>query len=266
MPLKGADLEKDGLLQFPAVMGALVPAINIAGVEARQLKFTGPILSEIYQGTIKKWNDPKIVALNPGVKLPDANITVVYRSDGSGTTFVWTDYLSRVSPEWKSKIGANTSVQFPVGVGGKGNEGVSASVKQIANSIGYVEYAYAKQNKLSYGLVQNRDGKFPAPDDKSFQAAAANANWEAAPGFGIIINDQPGAESWPISTASFILMYKNPADKAQSAEVLKFFDWAFKNGDKLALDLEYVPMPANVKDKIRASWKGITDASNKPVF
>ncbi|OYW62643.1 MAG: phosphate ABC transporter substrate-binding protein PstS [Bosea sp. 12-68-7] len=220
----------------------------------------------MYQGTIKKWNDPKIVALNPGVKLPDANITVVYRSDGSGTTFVWTDYLSRVSPEWKSKIGANTSVQFPVGVGGKGNEGVSASVKQIANSIGYVEYAYAKQNKLSYGLVQNRDGKFPAPDDKSFQAAAANANWEAAPGFGIIINDQPGAEAWPITSATFILMHKKADKPEQSAAALKFFDWAFKNGDKLALDLEYVPMPANVKDKIRASWKGITDASNKPVF
>jgi phosphate transport system substrate-binding protein len=266
MPLKGEDLEKDGLLQFPAVMGALVPAINIAGVEARQLKFTGPILSEIYQGTIKKWNDPKLTALNPGVKLPDANITVVYRSDGSGTTFVWTDYLSRVSPEWKSKIGANTSVQFPVGVGGKGNEGVSASVKQIANSIGYVEYAYAKQNKLSYGLVQNRDGQFPVPDDKSFQAAAANANWEEAPGFGIIINNQPGAEAWPITSATFILMHKKAEKPEQSAAALKFFDWAFKNGDKLALDLEYVPMPANVKDKIRASWNGITDGSNKPVF
>lgn len=266
MPLKGEDLEKDGLLQFPAVMGALVPAINIAGVEARQLKFTGEMLSEIYQGTIKKWNDPKLVALNPGVKLPDANITVVYRSDGSGTTFVWTDYLSRVSPEWKSKIGANTSVQFPVGIGGKGNEGVSASVKQIANSIGYVEYAYAKQNKLSYGLVQNRDGKFPEPDDKSFQAAAANANWSEAPGFGIIINNQPGAEAWPITSATFILMHKKADKPEQSAAALKFFDWAFKNGDKLALDLEYVPMPANVKDQIRASWKGITDASSKPVF
>lgn len=266
MPLKGEDLEKDGLLQFPAVMGALVPAINIAGVEARQLKFTGEMLSEIYQGTIKKWTDPKIVALNPGVKLPDANITVVYRSDGSGTTFVWTDYLSRVSPEWKSKIGANTSVQFPVGIGGKGNEGVSASVKQIANSIGYVEYAYAKQNKLSYGLVQNRDGKFPEPDDKSFQAAAANANWSEAPGFGIIINNQPGAEAWPITSATFILMHKKADKPEQSAAALKFFDWAFKNGDKLALDLEYVPMPANVKDQIRASWKGITDASSKPVF
>ena len=266
MPLKGEDLEKDGLLQFPAVMGALVPAINIAGVEARQIKFTGEMLSEIYQGTIKKWNDPKIVAINAGVKLPDANITVVYRSDGSGTTFVWTDYLSRVSPEWKSKIGANTSVQFPVGIGGKGNEGVSASVKQIANSIGYVEYAYAKQNKLAYGLVQNRDGKFPVPETESFQAAAANANWNEAPGFGIIINNQPGAEAWPITSATFILMHKKADKPEQSAAALKFFDWAYKNGDKLAVDLEYVPMPANVKDQIRASWKGITDASSKPVF
>ncbi|KPF68853.1 phosphate ABC transporter substrate-binding protein [Bosea sp. AAP35] len=266
MPLKGEDLEKDGLLQFPAVMGALVPAINIAGVEARQIKFTGEMLSEIYQGTIKKWNDPKLVALNPGVKLPDANITVVYRSDGSGTTFVWTDYLSRVSPDWKSKIGANTSVQFPVGIGGKGNEGVSASVKQIANSIGYVEYAYAKQNKLAYGLVQNRDGKFPVPETESFQAAAANANWNEAPGFGIIINNQPGAEAWPITSATFILMHKKADKPEQSAAALKFFDWAYKNGDKLAVELEYVPMPANVKDQIRASWKGITDASSKPVF
>ncbi|PZN99558.1 MAG: phosphate ABC transporter substrate-binding protein PstS [Hyphomicrobiales bacterium] len=266
MPLKGEDLEKDGLLQFPAVMGALVPAINIAGVEARQIKFTGPMLSEIYMGTIKKWTDPKIVALNPGIKLPDANITVVYRSDGSGTTFVWTDYLSRVSPEWKSKIGANTSVQFPVGIGGKGNEGVSASVKQIANSIGYVEYAYAKQNKLSYGLVQNRDGQFPVPETESFQAAAANANWSEAPGFGIIINNQPGAQAWPITSATFILMHKKADKPEQSQAALKFFDWAYKNGDKLAIDLEYVPMPANVKDQIRASWKGITDASSKPVF
>jgi phosphate transport system substrate-binding protein len=266
MPLKGEDLEKDGLLQFPAVMGALVPAINIQGVAAREIKFTGPILSEIYQGVIRKWNDPKLTALNPSVKLPDANITVVYRSDGSGTTFVWTDYLSRVSADWKSKIGANTSVQFPVGVGGKGNEGVSASVKQINNSIGYVEYAYAKQNNLAYGLVQNRDGQFPNPDDKSFQAAAANANWNEAPGFGIIINNQPGAEAWPITSATFILMHKKADKPEQSKAALAFFDWAFKNGDKLALDLEYVPMPANVKDQIRASWKGITDASSKPIF
>lgn len=266
MPLKGEDLEKDGLLQFPAVIGALVPAINIPGVETRKLKFTGPLLSEIYLGTIKKWNDPKLAALNPDVKLPDANITVVYRSDGSGTTFVWTDYLSRVSPEWKSKIGANTSVQWPVGIGGKGNEGVSASVKQIANSIGYVEYAYAKQNSLAYGLIQNKDGKFPLPDDETFQAAAANANWSEAPGFGIIINNQPGEKAWPVTSATFILMHRKSDKPEQSREVLKFFDWAFKNGDKLATELEYVPLPANVKDQIRAAWKGVTDPSGKPVF
>jgi phosphate transport system substrate-binding protein len=266
MPLKGEDLEKDGLLQFPAVIGALVPAINIPGVETRKLRFTGQLLSEIYLGSIKKWNDPKLVALNPDVKLPDANINVVYRSDGSGTTFVWTDYLSRASTDWKSKIGANTSVQWPVGIGGKGNEGVSASVKQIANSIGYVEYAYAKQNGLAYGLVQNRDGQFPLPDDETFQAAAANANWSEAPGFGIIINNQPGAKAWPITSATFILMHRKPAKPEQSREVLKFFDWAFKNGDKLAQDLEYVPLPANVKDMIRESWKGVTDPSGKPIF
>jgi phosphate transport system substrate-binding protein len=266
MPLKGEDLEKSGLLQFPAVMGALVPAINIPGIATRQLKFSGQLLAEIYMGEVKKWNDPKIAALNPDLKLPDANITVVYRSDGSGTTFVWTDYLSRVSPGWKSKIGANTSVQFPTGVGGKGNEGVSASVKQITNSIGYVEYAYAKQNNLTYGLVQNRDGKFPNPETESFQAAAANANWDEAPGFGIIINDQPGEKAWPITSATFILMYKKADKPEQSAAALKFFDWAYKSGDKLAIELEYVPLPDNVKDKIRASWKGIVDSSNKPIF
>ncbi len=266
MPLKGEDLEKDGLLQFPAVIGALVPAINIPGVETRKVKFTGQMLADIYMGGIKKWNDPKIVALNPEVKLPDTNITVVYRSDGSGTTFVWTDYLSRVSADWKTKIGANTSVQWPVGIGGKGNEGVSASVKQVANSIGYVEYAYAKQNNLAYGLVQNKDGNFPIPDDETFQAAAANANWSEAPGFGIIINNQPGAQAWPITSATFILMHKKPEKPEQSREVFKFFEWAFKNGDKLATDLEYVPLPANVKDMIRTSWKGVTDPSGKPIY
>ncbi len=266
MPLKGEDLTKDGLLQFPAVMGGVVPAINIAGVKPRELKLTGELISDIYLGNIKKWNDPKLVALNPGVTLPDANITVVYRSDGSGTTFVWTDYLARVSADWKGKIGSNTSVQWPVGVGGKGNEGVSASVKQIANSIGYVEYAYAKQNALSYGLVQNAAGKFPAPDDVSFQAAAANADWSSAPGFGVILNNQKGDQAWPITSATFILMHAKADKPEQSQAALKFFDWAFKNGDKLALDLEYVPMPVGVKDQIRASWKGITDNSGKSLF
>lgn len=266
MPLKGEDLTKDSLIQFPAVMGALVPAINIEGIKPRELKFTGELLADIYMGKIAKWNDPKLAALNPGLKLPEANINVVYRSDGSGTTFVWTDYLSRVSGEWKSKIGANTSVQWPVGIGGKGNEGVSASVKQIANSIGYVEYAYAKQNALSYGLVGNAAGNFPAPEDKNFQAAAEGADWNAAPGFGIILNNQPGKDAWPITSATFILMQASPAKPEQSAAALKFFDWVYKNGDKMAQELEYVPLPANVKDKVRASWSGIKDPAGKPVF
>ena len=253
MPLKGEDLEKDKLVQFPAAIGALVPAVNIAGVEQRGIKFTGPVLADIYLGKIAKWNDKAIADLNPGVKLPETNINVVYRSDGSGTTFVWTDYLSRVSDEWKSKIGANTSVSWPVGIGGKGNEGVSASVKQIANSIGYVEYAYAKQNKLSYGLVSNKDGKFPVPEERNFQAAAANADWAASPGYGVILNNQPGANAWPITSATFILMRKE-ADAAKNADAIRFFDWAFINGDKIASELEYVPLPANVKEKIRATW------------
>jgi phosphate transport system substrate-binding protein len=266
MPLKGEDLDSAGLLQFPTVMGALVPAINVPGIEAGKLKLTGTVLADVYMGTIKKWNDPKIAGLNAGLQLPDININVVYRSDGSGTTFVFTDYLSRVSAEWKGKIGANTSVQFPVGVGGKGNEGVAASVKQIANSIGYVEYAYAKQNKLSFALVQNKDGQYPAPTIEAFQAAAANADWNAAPGFGIIINDQPGAKSWPITSATFILVYKKTDKAEQAKEVMKFFDWAYKSGDAMATELEYVPLPANVKDKVRASWKTIVDGSDKPIF
>jgi phosphate transport system substrate-binding protein len=265
-PVKGQELTRDGMMQFPMVMGGVVPALNVQGIGQRGLKLTGPVLAEIYLGTIKKWNDPKITALNPGVTLPDATINVVYRSDGSGTTFVWTEYLGLVSPEWKSKIGTNTSVQWPVGVGGRGNEGVSGTVRQIANSIGYVEYAYAKQNNLAYALVQNKAGNFPVPDDKSFQAAAAEANWEGAPGFGISLNDQASKDAWPIVSATFILMYAKPADPARSQAALKFFDWAFTNGDKLALDLEYVPMPDPVKAKVRASWKGITDPSGRPIF
>ena len=265
-PLKGDDLEKSGLVQFPTVMGGVVPAINIAGVEPGQLKLTGDIIAQIYLGDIKKWNDPKIVALNAGVKLPDANINPVYRSDGSGTTFVFTDYLSKVSADWKAKIGANQSVQWPVGIGGKGNEGVSASVKQVANSIGYVEYAYAKQNKLAHALVQNADGKFPAPDDKAFQAAAANANWNEQPGFGISLNNQKGADAWPITSATFLLVYAKPEKPEDTQAALKFVDWAFKNGDQLALDLDYVPLPAAVKDQVRNAWKGVTDPSGKPIF
>ncbi|POR46146.1 phosphate ABC transporter substrate-binding protein PstS [Bosea psychrotolerans] len=265
-PLKGEDLTKEGLIQFPTVMGGVVPAINIAGVEAGKLKLTGQLIAEIYLGDIKKWNDPKIAALNAGVTLPDASINPVYRSDGSGTTFVWTDYLSRVSPDWKTKIGANQSVQWPVGIGGKGNEGVSASVKQVANSIGYVEYAYAKQNKLAYALVQNADGNYPAPDDKAFQAAAANANWNEAPGFGISLNNQKGAQAWPITSATFILVHAKPEKPEEAQAALKFFDWAYKSGDALATGIDYVPLPGNVKDMVRAAWKGVVDNSGKPIF
>ncbi len=265
-PLKGDDLQQSGLIQFPTVMGGVVPAINIAGVEARQLKLTGPIIAEIYLGTIKKWNDPKIVALNAGIKLPDANINPVYRSDGSGTTFVFTDYLSKVSADFRTKLGTNTSVQWPVGIGGKGNEGVSASVKQVANSIGYVEYAYAKQNKLSYALIQNADGQFPVPDDVSFQAAAANANWSEQPGFGISLNNQKGEKAWPITAATFLLVHAKPDKPEQVQAALKFVDWAFQKGDAMALELEYVPLPQSVKDQVRASWKGVTDPSGKPIY
>ena len=267
MPLKGEDLTKDGLVQFPAVLGALVPVINVAGIGQREMKLTGPVLAQIYMGKIKKWNDDQIKALNPGLALPDAGITVVYRSDGSGTTFVWTDYLSRISPEWKSAVGANTSVKFAVGVGGKGNEGVSATVKQVANSIGYVEYAYAKQSSHNYALVQNAAGQYPLPDDKTFQAAAAGADWSSAPGFGIILNNQPGKDAWPVTSATFILVYANPEFPERTLEALKFFDWAFKSGDKLALDLEYVPLPVAVKEKIRAAWvAGIKDKAGTPVW
>ena len=265
-PLKGEELTKEGLIQFPTVMGGVVPAINVAGIEAGKLKLTGQLIAEIYLGDIKKWNDPKIAALNAGVTLPDASINPVYRSDGSGTTFVWTDYLSRVSPDWKTKIGANQSVQWPVGIGGKGNEGVSASVKQVANSIGYVEYAYAKQNKLAFALVQNADGNYPAPDDKAFQAAAANANWNEAPGFGISLNNQKGAQAWPITSATFILIHAKPEKPEEAQAALKFFDWAYKSGDQLATGIDYVPLPSNVKDMVRAAWKGVVDNSGKPIF
>lgn len=265
-PLKGEDLTKDGLIQFPTVMGGVVPAVNIAGVEPGKLKLSGEIIAQIYLGDIKKWNDPKIAALNAGLTLPDANINPVYRSDGSGTTFVFTDYLSKVSADWKSKIGANQSVQWPVGIGGKGNEGVSASVKQVANSIGYVEYAYAKQNKLAHALVKNADGNFPAPEEKAFQAAAANANWNEQPGFGISLNNQKGADAWPITSATFILVYAKPEKPEETQAALKFFDWAYKSGDKLASDLDYVALPAKVKDQVRNAWKGVTDNAGKPIF
>jgi phosphate transport system substrate-binding protein len=266
-PLKGEDLEKSGLVQFPTVMGGIVPVINVPGVSAAQLKLTGEVLADIFQGKITKWSDPRIAQLNPGVKLPDATITPVYRSDSSGTTNVFTTYLSQVSETWKSSLGANTTVTWPVGQGGKGNEGVAATVKQVPNAIGYVEYAYAKQNAIPYALLQNKAGKYPQPDNKAFQAAAASADWNAAPGFGISLTSQAGEGAWPITAPTFVLVYKNSEKPEQTAEVLKFFDWAYKNGDKLATDLDYVPLPDNVVGMIQAAWaKDIKDKSGQPLF
>jgi phosphate transport system substrate-binding protein len=250
-PLKGEDLEKDGLVQFPTVLGGVVPVVNIQGLQTRQLRLTGELVADIYRGEIKTWNDKRIAELNPGVNLPAGNITPVYRSDGSGTTSIFTTYLSEVSPQWKEKLGSGTTVNWPVGQGGKGNEGVAATVKQVNNSIGYVEYAYAKQNNIPYALMRNKDGQFVAPDDKSFAAAAAGADWSSAPGFGISLTNQPGAESWPITGATFILIHREPKDPKAVAEAIKFFEWAYRNGDQLAIDLDYVPLPDAVVEMVR---------------
>ena len=252
-PVKGEDLDKNGQVQFPAVIGGTVPIFNLDGFKPGELKVTGEVLAEMFMGWIVNWNDPKIAALNPGKKLPDQTITVVHRADGSGTTFNFTDYLNTVSKLWAEKVGKGAAVKWPAAssVGGKGNEGVAANVSRVKGSIGYVEYAYAKKNNLPHFQLQNKDGKYVSPDDKTFAAAAAGADWFSVPGMGLSIVNQSGADSWPISTASFIIMYKDPADKAQSQEVLKFFDWAFKNGKQLALELDYVPLPDTLTKQIR---------------
>jgi phosphate transport system substrate-binding protein len=266
-PLKGEDLQKEGLLQFPAIIGGVVPIVNLEGVAPGQLRFTGPVLADIYLGKIKSWNDKAIADLNPGVKLPADPITVVRRSDGSGTTFLWTDYLSKVSPEWKQKVGSSTAVAWPEGVGGKGNEGVAAYVQRIKGSIGYVEYAYAKKNKMSHASVQNRDGQFVQPDDTTFQSAAAGADWKSTPGMGVILTDQPGKGSWPITGASFILMHAKQDRPEKGVEVMKFFDWAFKNGAKMAEELDYVAIPPVVSKQIADAWKAsVKDASGKALW
>jgi len=267
MPLKPEDLQTAGLTQFPAIIGGVVPIINLEGVAPGAMRLTGAVLGDIYLGKIKNWNDKLIADLNPTLKLPADPITVVRRSDGSGTSFIWTDYLSKVNTDWKQKVGAGTAVAWPEGVGGKGNEGVAAYVQRIKGSIGYVEYAYAKRNKMTYTQVQNKDGQFVAPDDDTFQAAAAYADWKNAPGFFQILTDQPGKNSWPITGASFILMHTRQ-DKPQNAvEVLKFFDWALKNGQKMAADLDYVPMPDSVIKVIAESWKTqIKDGSGKAIW
>ncbi len=267
MPLKIDALSKDGLIQFPTVIGGDVPVVNIEGVKPGDLKLDGETLARIFLGEVKTWNDAAIQKLNPAAKLPSQPIVVVHRSDGSGTTFIWTDYLSKVSPVWKSKVGANTSVEWPVGIGAKGNEGVANNVVNTKGSIGYVEYAYAKQNKLTTVAMVNRDGKAVMPNSESFQAAAASATWKKDDGFYVILTDQAGAGSWPIAGATFILIHKQPKEPAIAGEALKFFSWAFSKGDKMAEDLDYVPMPNSVVNEIQKVWASeVKDAGGKPVF
>ena len=262
-PLKDEDLNKKGLVQFPTVIGGVVPVVNIKGIAPGQIKLSGQVLGDIYLGKISNWSDPAIKALNPGVALPDASIAPVRRADGSGTSFIFTNYLSKVNAEWKSKVGEGTAVNWPTGAGGKGNEGVAAFVGRLPNSIGYVEYAYVKQNKMTYVQMQNADGQFVSPDDSAFKAAAAGADW--AKSFYQILTNQPGKESWPITGATFILMQKSQEKPVQAATSLKFFEWAYKTGDKTASDLDYVPMPDSVKETILKSWTAIQDTSGKAI-
>jgi phosphate transport system substrate-binding protein len=267
MPLKGEQLEKDGLVQFPTVMGGVVPVVNIEGIKSGDVVLDGPTLAKIFLGEVKTWNDPAIAKLNPNAKLPSQAIVVVHRSDGSGTTFLFTDYLSKVSADWKSKVGANTAVEWPVGLGAKGNEGVANNVTQTKGSIGYVEYAYAKQNKMTSLNMMNKDGKAVAPTAEAFKAAAASADWGGTPGFGVILTNQAGPTSWPLAGATFILMHKQPKDTAAAAEALKFFAWAYAKGDKMAEELDYVPMPDTVVGAIEKAWaQQIKDASGKPLY
>jgi phosphate transport system substrate-binding protein len=263
MPQTDEVLKTKGQIQFPTVIGGTVPVINIKGITPGQLKLDGQVLGDIFLGKITKWSDPAIKALNAGLALPDAEIAVVRRADGSGTTFNFTNYLSNVHPEWKTKVGEGTAVNWPVGAGGKGNEGVAAFVSRLPNSIGYVEYSYVKQNKMTYALMKNKDGQFVAPDDDTFKAAAAGADWNKS--FYQLIVNQPGKTAWPITTATFILMNIKQEKPAAATETFKFFTWAYKNGDKIAADLDYVPMPDNVIGAIEKAWGQVTDASGKPV-
>jgi len=259
-PMKSEDLSKDGMVQFPAIIGGTVPIVNLEGFKPGELRITGPVLADVFMGNITRWNDPKLATLNPSKKLPNAEITVVHRADGSGTTFNWTDYLSTVSKEWADRVGRGPAVKWlpSTAMGGKGNEGVAANVGRVKNSIGYVEYAYVKKNKLVYLQLQNKSGKYVHPDDTAFAAAAAGADWFSVPGMGLSIVDQRGDAVWPVSTASFIIMYQDPKDKKQSQEALKFFDWAFKNGKQAALELDYVPLPDSLTAQIRQKvWSQI---------
>ena len=259
-PLSGEELDKEGLVQFPAIIGGTVPVVNLDGFKPGELRVTGVVLAEMFLGKIANWNDPKLAALNPGKKLPDQAITIVHRADGSGTTFNFTDYLNTVSKDWSTTVGKGAAVKWPAAtsVGGKGNEGVAANVNRVKGSLGYVEYAYVKKNNMNFMQMQNAEGKYVAPDDLTFAAAAAGADWMSVPGMGISMVNAKGANSWPISTASFILMYKQPTDKAAAAEALKFFDWAFLNGKKMAADLDYVALPDSLTTQIRAKvWTQI---------
>ena len=266
-PLTGAELDKGSLVQFPMVMGGIVPVFNLPGVGPGEVVIDGPTLARIFLGQVKSWDDTALKKLNPNAKLPSQAIAVVHRSDGSGTTFNFTDYLSKASPDWKSKVGSATAVEWPVGIGAKGNEGVANNVANTKGSIGYVEYAYAKQNKMAYAKMINKDGKTVGPTSETFQAAAANAAWNAVPGYGVILSDQPGAQSWPMTAATFILIHKQPQDPAAAGEALKFFAWAYDKGDKMAEDLDFVPMPTPVVATIEKMWSAsIKNSAGKPLF
>ncbi|QNA88669.1 phosphate ABC transporter substrate-binding protein PstS [Massilia sp. Dwa41.01b] len=267
MPLPAAELAEAGLFQFPAVMGGVVPVVNLPGVTPGQVRLTGAVLADIFMGRITRWNAQPIAALNPGVKLPADDITVVHRADSSGTTFLFTNYLSQASADWKLKVGAGTAVKWATGVGGKGNEGVAANVQRIKGGIGYVEWAYAKKNRMAHTQLQNRDGAFLQPDDEAFKAAAASADWARVPGFAVVLTNQPGKASWPITGASYILVHKAQLNAATGKEVLKFFDWAYKNGDAAAAELDYVPMPDAVTKLVQDAWRAhVTDAGGKAIW
>lgn len=266
-PLKPEDLNEAGLMQFPMVMGGVVPVVNVPGIKPGELKLPSDLLADIYLGKIKKWDDARIKAANPGLKLPSQSITVVHRSDGSGTTWIFTNYLTKVSKTWADKVGNDKAVAWPTGVGGKGNEGVASYVSRIKGSIGYVEYAYALQNKMTYAQLRNHDGNYVKPDSASFQAAAANADWAHAPGFYMVLTDQPGKDSWPITGATFILVYKDQAKPVTGSEVLKFFDWSYHHGGKMAEQLDYVPMPDSVVKLVESTWHhDVKDGMGKPIW